>query len=138
MNNNKRDPIPILGFVYLKCHRTNLTFSWRSGCDLYRWFLHFAKKFSTKQIKTLFTYLISYQNLIKIQYLTPLHVLWEVSFGFWVMWFISSWQENYKSVFFPKLQFLNDKLQIHLKKLFGNLAKLLWSFYHSKVCKLEK
>ena len=29
-------------------------------------------------------------------------MLWEVSFGFWVTWSISSWQENYKSVFFPK------------------------------------
>ena len=54
------------------------------------------------------------------------HVLWEVSFGFWVTWSISCWQENYKSVFFPKLQFLNDKLQLYPKKLFGTLAKLFW------------
>ena len=47
-------------------------------------------------------------------------------------------QENYKSVFFPKLQFLNDRLQLYPKKLFGNLAKLFWSFYHPKVCKLKK
>ena len=33
---------------------------------------------------------------------------------------------------------LNDKLQVYSKKLFGNLAKLFWSFYHLKVCKLEK
>ena len=33
----------------------------------------------------------------------PLHVVWQVFFGFWVMWSISSWQEYYKSVFFPKL-----------------------------------
>ena len=32
----------------------------------------------------------------------PPHVLWQVSFGFWVMWSISSWQEHYKSFFFPK------------------------------------
>ena len=56
----------------------------------------------------------------------PPHVLWEVSFGFWVTWSISCWQENYKSVFFPKLQFLNDKLQLYPKKLFGTLAKLFW------------
>ena len=38
----------------------------------------------------------------------PLHVLWQVSFGFWVTWSISSGQENYKSFFFfLKLQFLN-------------------------------
>ena len=35
--------------------------------------------------------------------LGPLHVLWQVSFGCWVTWSISSWQEYYKSVFFPKL-----------------------------------
>ena len=43
-----------------------------------------------------------------------------------------------KSVFFPKLQFLNDKLQLYPKKLFGTLAKLFWSIYHSKVSKLKK
>ena len=32
----------------------------------------------------------------------PPHVLWHVSFGCWVTWSISSWQEYYKSVFFPK------------------------------------
>ena len=30
------------------------------------------------------------------------HVLWQVSFGFWVTWSISSWQEYYKSFFLPK------------------------------------
>ena len=34
----------------------------------------------------------------------PLHVLRQVSFGCWVTWFISSWQEYYKSVFFPKAE----------------------------------
>ena len=33
----------------------------------------------------------------------PLHVLWQVSFGCWVTWSISSWQKYYKSVFFPKV-----------------------------------
>ena len=33
----------------------------------------------------------------------PLHALWQVSFGFWVTWSISSWQKYYKSVFFLKL-----------------------------------
>ena len=33
----------------------------------------------------------------------PLHVLWQASFGCWVTWSISSWQEYYKSVSFPKL-----------------------------------
>ena len=31
-----------------------------------------------------------------------IHVLWQVSFGCWVTWSISSWQEYYKSVLFPK------------------------------------
>ena len=44
--------------------------------------------------------------------LGPPHLLWDVSFGFWVTWSISSWQENYKGVFFPKLQFLNNELQL--------------------------
>ena len=34
--------------------------------------------------------------------LGPLHVLWQVSFGCWVTWSISSWRKYYKSVFFPK------------------------------------
>ena len=34
--------------------------------------------------------------------LGPLHVHWQVSFGCWVTWSILSWQEYYKSVFFPK------------------------------------
>ena len=38
-----------------------------------------------------------------VNYLGPLHVLWQVSFGCWVMWSISSWQKYYKIVFFPKL-----------------------------------
>ena len=32
-----------------------------------------------------------------------------------------------------KLQFLNDELQLHPKKQFGNVAKLFWSFYQSKI-----
>ena len=30
-----------------------------------------------------------------------LHVLWQVSFGCWVTWSISSWQKYHKSVFLP-------------------------------------
>ena len=32
----------------------------------------------------------------------PLYVLWQVSFGCWVTWSISSWQNFDKSVYFPK------------------------------------
>jgi hypothetical protein len=37
-------------------------------------------------------------------FLGPLRVVWQVSFGCWVTWSISSWQEYYKSVFFPKAE----------------------------------
>jgi hypothetical protein len=40
----------------------------------------------------------------------PLHVLWQVSFGCWVTWSISSWQEYYNSVFFAKAQWWKAKL----------------------------
>ena len=62
-----------------------------------------------------------------VQHYSLLHVLWQVSFGCWVTWSISSWQEYYKSVFFfnfTKLQFLNDKIYSYTKKkLFGT-----WQF----------
>ena len=54
------------------------------------------------------TFLWSSISLIHIcfgyQYFGPLHVLWQVSFGCWVTWSISSWQKYYKSVFFPKAE----------------------------------
>ena len=57
----------------------------------------------------------------------PLHVVWQVSFGWWITWSISSWQNSYKSVFFPKAEwwvFLNDKICSYTKKkLFGT-----WQF----------
>ena len=34
----------------------------------------------------------------------PLHVIWQVSFGCWIMWSISSWQNSYNSVVFPKAE----------------------------------
>ena len=34
----------------------------------------------------------------------PLHVVWQVSFGCWITWSISSWQKHYKCVFFPKAE----------------------------------
>ena len=34
-----------------------------------------------------------YNVLVRITWLGPLHVLWQVSLGCWVTWFISSWQE---------------------------------------------
>ena len=113
--------------------------------------------------------------------LCPLHVLWQVSFGCWVTWSISSWQEYNKSVFFvnftkikiksfecPKLLYMcfdrfilafdsrdlsqADKsiTRVYYFPSFNfwminysytqksYLAKLFWSFYHSKFCKLEK
>ena len=77
--------------------------------------------------------------------LAPPHVLWQVSFGCWVTWSISSWQKCYKSVFFfnfTKLQFLTDKIYIYTKKNYLAFCKLQnWcfgQFYHSKICKIEK
>ena len=51
--------------------------------------------------------------------LDPPHVLWQVSFGCWVTWSISSWKEYYKSVFFPKWRKWMVKFEIIPKKLFG-------------------
>ena len=34
----------------------------------------------------------------------PLHVVWQVSFGCWITWSISCWQNSYMSVFFPKAE----------------------------------
>ena len=39
-----------------------------------------------------------------------LHVLWQVSFGCWVTWSISSWYKYYESVFFPKAEWWVTKL----------------------------
>ena len=37
-------------------------------------------------------------------FIGPLHILWQVSFGCWVTWSISSWQKYHMSVFFPKVE----------------------------------
>ena len=67
----------------------------------------------------------------------PLHVLWQVSFCCWVTWSISSWQEYYKSVFFPKWMKWIIKFTIIPKKLFGT-----WQYdfiiQKLKICKIEK
>ena len=64
----------------------------------------------------------------------PPHVLWQVCFGCWVTWSISSWQECYKSYFFPMLQFLNNRLLLYP---INNLA-CLGQFNHSRICILKK
>ena len=46
--------------------------------------------------------LIRTNSLDFFSHLGPLHVLWQVSFGCWVTWSISSWQKYHKSFFFPK------------------------------------
>ena len=64
-------------------------------------------------------------------HLGPLHVLWQVSFGCWVTWSISSWQKCYKSDFFfnfKKLQFLNNKIYSYTKNNYLALGNLVfWS-----------
>ena len=75
--------------------------------------------------------LIRTNSLDFFSHLGPLHVLWQVSFGCWVTWYISSWQENYKSVFFfnfTKLQFLNNKIYSYTKNNYLALGNLVfWS-----------
>ena len=61
----------------------------------------------------------------------PQHVLWQVSFGCWVTWSISSWQEYYKSVFFTILLNFNFwivKYTVIPKKTYLALANLILSF----------
>ena len=69
-----------------------LTFALYSGCllDLDLVALGLKSKF--------FVFLLVYFVL------GPLHVVWQVSFGCWITWSISSWQNSYKSVFFPKAE----------------------------------
>ena len=76
--------------------------------------------------------------------LGPLHVLRQFSFGCWVTWSNSSWQEYYKSVFyfnFTKLQFLNDTIYSYTKKLFGTWQfgkiDVLVNFIIQKVSRLK-
>ena len=72
--------------------------------------------------------------------LGPLHVVWQVSFGCWITWPISSWQNSYKSVFFPKAEwwvFLNDNICSYTKKAIWHLAiwqnwYVLWSILSFK------
>ena len=54
---------------------------------LSQYWLKFVRKYTGKELDDL----------------GPLHVLWQVSFGCWVSWSISSWQKYCKSVFFPKM-----------------------------------
>ena len=44
------------------------------------------------------------------KHLGPLHVLWQVSFGSWVTWSISSWKKYYKSVYFSKAEWWKTEL----------------------------
>ena len=61
----------------------------------------------------------------------PPHVLWQVSFGWWFTWSISSWQKCYKSVFFfnfTKLQFLKHKIYSYTENNYLALGNLVfWS-----------
>ena len=51
----------------------------------------------------------------------PLHVAWHVSFGCWITWSISSWQEHYKSAFlFTKAEWWVN-----------NISR--WLFYYTKL-----
>ena len=67
--------------------------------------------------------------------LGPLHVLWQVSFGFWVTWSISSWQKYYKSVFFPKL---NDEWWNFFFCLSELVHYKLWFWQATEALKIQK
>ena len=120
--------------------RTYLVRTWI--CVILHYISNMHKKNMILEIKAL-------ENAVTMGYIQldygPLHVLWQVSFGCWVTWCISSWQEYYKSVIFfnfTKLLFLNDKIYSYTKKTIWHLA--IWQnwcfgqFYHSKICKIEK
>ena len=75
--------------------------------------------------------------------LGPLHVLWQVSFGCWVMWSISSWHEYIVWVSsFPSRVIGSRTLNYTKKKTIWHLA--IWQnwcfgqFYHSKISNIEK
>ena len=74
---------------------------------------------------------------MSLQDLAPPHVLWQVSFGCWVTWSISSWQKCYKSVFFfnfTKLQFLNNKTYSYTKNNYLALGNQCFGqFHHSRI-----
>ena len=76
------------------------------------------------------TFLYFFLKMIQFHPAPP-HVLWQVSFGCWVTWSISSWQKCYKSVFFfnfTKLQFLNNKIYSYTKNNYLALGNLVfWS-----------
>ena len=48
-------------------------------------------------------------ELVLLRAFGPLHVVWQVSFGCWIKWSISSWQNFYKSAFFPKSWVMGSK-----------------------------
>ena len=45
------------------------------------------------------------RQITKSSNLGPPHVLWQVSFGFWVTWSISSWQQIKRVFSFPSFNF---------------------------------
>ena len=73
---------------------------------------------------------------------SPLHVLWQVSFGCWVTWSISSWQRYYKSVLFSQSCFWMIKFTAIQKKLFGTRQfgkiDVLVNFIISKFKRVKK
>jgi hypothetical protein len=80
-----------------------------TGC--YHWWIFFSSSF------------LMWSFRLKVWTLGPLHVLWQVSFGCWVTWSISSWQKYYKIVFFSQSWFWMIKFTFIPIKLFGT-----WQF----------
>ena len=97
------------------------------------------RQISWEFVARLYDRIFTFSIILLGFYLGPLHVLWQVSFGCWVTWSISCWQEYYKSFFFfnfTKLRFLNNKIYSYTKK--KTIWRLVIWFYHSKICKIEK
>ena len=55
----------------------------------------------------------------------PLHVIWQVSFGCWITWSISNWQNLYDRVFFGQLSsFVNTSLLFTQAQTFSKINPL--------------
>ena len=92
-------------------------FNWKSQSETYFSISTFSRKNSNLRVGFILHLFAFY--FIYISIYGPLHVLWQVSFGSWVSWSISSWQKNYKSVLFYQTCFWMIKFTVIPKQLFG-------------------
>ena len=69
-----------------------------------------------------------FYNLAVNILLGPLHVIRQVSFGCWITWSISSWQNSYKSFFYPKTDLYQKNYLARSQWYFG--MKLVQNVQH--------